>query len=111
MAEVHENFELVSAAFLGAIYEMGRRAKHGDASRSYVSRDVNSDYKLNEETLENMRQHKAGVKHPVLFHHDPTRTDDDLDRIGEQAIARHPGAIVAREGLELVAGVAPVTAG
>ncbi|WP_018698962.1 MBL fold metallo-hydrolase [Amorphus coralli] len=54
---------------------------------------------------------KAGVRHPVMFHHDPCRTDDDLDRIAEQARARHPGAIVARQGLELVAGAAPVEAG
>lgn len=51
---------------------------------------------------------KAGVAHPVIFHHDPKRTDDELDRIGELARARHPGALVARQDMELVAGAQPV---
>jgi phosphoribosyl 1,2-cyclic phosphodiesterase len=49
----------------------------------------------------------AEVKHLVLFHHDPDRTDDDLDRIQADArawLARHaPGVrcTAAYEGLEL----------
>lgn len=44
---------------------------------------------------------EAGVRHPVLFHHDPRRGDDALDAIAEAAAARHPGALVAREGMVL----------
>lgn len=40
----------------------------------------------------------AGVRHPVIFHHAPERTDDMLDIIAAAARARHPGALVAREG-------------
>jgi phosphoribosyl 1,2-cyclic phosphodiesterase len=43
----------------------------------------------------------AGVGRAVLFHHDPARTDDELDRIGAEAAAMRPGTLVAREGLEL----------
>jgi phosphoribosyl 1,2-cyclic phosphodiesterase len=43
----------------------------------------------------------AGVARPVLFHHDPRRTDDQLDAIGEAAAKRHPGALVGREGMVL----------
>ncbi|WP_207455604.1 MBL fold metallo-hydrolase [Azospirillum sp. SYSU D00513] len=43
----------------------------------------------------------AGVGRAVLFHHDPARTDDELDRIGAEAAARRPGTLVAREGVEL----------
>ena len=39
------------------------------------------------------------VKRLALFHHDPVRTDDELDALGEKAAARQPGAFVAREGL------------
>jgi len=42
----------------------------------------------------------ADVRVPVIFHHDPDRSDDDLDKMGEAARARHPGAVVAHEGLE-----------
>jgi phosphoribosyl 1,2-cyclic phosphodiesterase len=43
----------------------------------------------------------AGAKRLAIFHHDPDRSDDALDRIGEQAAADFPGAVVAREGLSL----------
>ena len=43
----------------------------------------------------------AGAKRLVLFHHAPSRTDSDLDRIAADAAARRPGTIVAREGMEL----------
>lgn len=57
---------------------------------------------------------EAGVRHVVLFHHDPSHTDDDLDRIERDA--RDLGARIgvaevsaAREGSEIVLGgsVAP----
>lgn len=40
-----------------------------------------------------------GIKTPVLFHHDPDRSDDELDRIAVTAKERHPGALVAKEGM------------
>ncbi|MCA8929159.1 MAG: MBL fold metallo-hydrolase [Alphaproteobacteria bacterium] len=40
----------------------------------------------------------ADVKRMALFHHDPARTDDDLDELGRIAAARQPGTFVAREG-------------
>ena len=43
----------------------------------------------------------AGVKTLVLFHHDPTHSDDQLDEIARHAQARFSGALVAREGMEL----------
>jgi phosphoribosyl 1,2-cyclic phosphodiesterase len=51
---------------------------------------------------------KAGAKRLVLYHHDPDRSDDALDRIGKEAQAvaderaRGMQVIVAREGMELV---------
>ena len=50
---------------------------------------------------------KAGVRRLVLYHHDPDRSDDALDRIARdaQAAARERAhgmeVVVAREGLEL----------
>lgn len=44
----------------------------------------------------------ANVKVPVLFHHDPNRSDDELDKIGIEAQAAYPGTLVAREGMLLV---------
>lgn len=41
----------------------------------------------------------AGVKTPVIFHHDPTRNDDMLDQLSRDADAAFQGAVVAREGL------------
>lgn len=43
----------------------------------------------------------AGVKRLVLFHHDPARSDEMLDRIAAAAQAALPGTIVASEGLVL----------
>jgi phosphoribosyl 1,2-cyclic phosphodiesterase len=50
--------------------------------------------------------HEAGVKHLVLFHHDPLHGDEDMDRIagdaGELAASVGvPEITVARDGLEL----------
>tara|TARA_R110002096_G_scaffold240209_6_gene431994 strand:- start:608 stop:1462 length:855 start_codon:yes stop_codon:yes gene_type:complete len=44
----------------------------------------------------------ANSKRLVLFHHDPVRTDDDLDELCKTASARQPGTIVATEGQTLV---------
>ncbi len=44
----------------------------------------------------------AGVERLVIFHHRPGRDDEGLKRIGAEAKARFPGAVVARTGLELV---------
>jgi phosphoribosyl 1,2-cyclic phosphodiesterase len=43
----------------------------------------------------------AGVRQLVVFHHDPDHDDDRLDAIGRELDAAMPGAIMAREGLEL----------
>lgn len=43
----------------------------------------------------------AGVKTPVLFHHDPRRCDDELDEIGLAASTAYPGTLVASEGMIL----------
>ncbi|MBP2293903.1 MBL fold metallo-hydrolase [Azospirillum rugosum] len=43
----------------------------------------------------------AGVGRAVIFHHDPKRTDDELDAIAAAAEAARPGTIVAREGMVL----------
>jgi len=43
----------------------------------------------------------AGAKTYVIFHHDPSHTDDVMDRIQEEAQAMRPGTVVAREGLVL----------
>jgi phosphoribosyl 1,2-cyclic phosphodiesterase len=44
----------------------------------------------------------AGVKRLAIFHHDPDHTDDVMARIEAEAVAEWPGALVARDGLELV---------
>ncbi|MEM8853663.1 MAG: MBL fold metallo-hydrolase [Pseudomonadota bacterium] len=44
----------------------------------------------------------AGVAAPVLFHHDPCRTDDALDDLRNTVIAKLPNAEVAREGTRFV---------
>lgn len=44
---------------------------------------------------------RAGVERPVLFHHEPTRTDAALDAIARDARSIHSGAILARDGLVL----------
>jgi phosphoribosyl 1,2-cyclic phosphodiesterase len=43
----------------------------------------------------------AGVKKLVVFHHDPDHDDDRMDAIGREVAAALPGAVVAREGMEL----------
>lgn len=43
----------------------------------------------------------AGVGRAVVFHHDPKRTDADLDAIGAAAEALRPGTLIAREGMTL----------
>jgi phosphoribosyl 1,2-cyclic phosphodiesterase len=43
----------------------------------------------------------ARVKQLVVFHHDPDHDDDRMDAIARDVAAAMPGAIVAREGLEL----------
>lgn len=40
----------------------------------------------------------AGVPLPILFHHDPTRTDDQLDAIAATVKREVPSADVARQG-------------
>lgn len=44
----------------------------------------------------------AGAKRLALFHHDPVRTDFDLDAIEMDVGAEFPGSFAARDGLELV---------
>ena len=43
----------------------------------------------------------AGVKTLVLFHHEPSRTDEELDELGKEAASHQPGTIVAQEGATL----------
>ncbi len=43
----------------------------------------------------------AGVKKLVLFHHDPSRTDTELDALGDEAASHLPGTTVAQEGSTL----------
>ena len=43
----------------------------------------------------------AGVKTLVLFHHEPSRTDEQLDELGKEAASYQPGTIVAQEGATL----------
>lgn len=40
----------------------------------------------------------ASAKQLVLFHHDPSRTDEEMDKIVSEASERRPGTIAAREG-------------
>ena len=44
---------------------------------------------------------QAGAKQLVIFHHDPSHTDDMMDRIAADAAKLRRGTIVAREGLVL----------
>jgi phosphoribosyl 1,2-cyclic phosphodiesterase len=44
---------------------------------------------------------RAGVRQPVVFHHDPSRTDDALDTIRSDLQREMPTAEVAREGMTL----------
>ncbi|MFO0555868.1 MAG: MBL fold metallo-hydrolase, partial [Polyangiaceae bacterium] len=43
----------------------------------------------------------AGIGQLILFHHDPSRTDVDLDELERLAAIRRPGTIAAREGYSL----------
>jgi phosphoribosyl 1,2-cyclic phosphodiesterase len=43
----------------------------------------------------------AKVGRLVVFHHDPDRSDDALDRIAEEAARELPGTVVAREGMTI----------
>lgn len=43
----------------------------------------------------------ADARRLALIHHDPARTDDELDAVAAQASAARPGTLVAREGLTL----------
>lgn len=43
----------------------------------------------------------AGVKHPIMFHHDPNHDDDFLDDVEAQVKAECPKAFLAREGMNL----------
>ncbi|WP_436643444.1 MBL fold metallo-hydrolase [Microbaculum sp. FT89] len=44
---------------------------------------------------------RMDVQMPVIFHHHPDRTDDQLDAYAEAAKRLHPGAVFARQGLEI----------
>jgi len=46
----------------------------------------------------------AGVRQLVLFHHDPTRTDDGVARIEERAREKFDEVVAAREGLTIELG-------
>jgi ribonuclease BN (tRNA processing enzyme) len=43
----------------------------------------------------------AGVSQLVLFHHDPSRTDDGLAALEAEAAKALPGTVAAREGMIL----------
>ena len=45
---------------------------------------------------------EAGVGALVIFHHDPNKDDDDMDRIAHLVKKMRPGSIVASEGMVLV---------
>lgn len=45
----------------------------------------------------------AGVGRLVLFHHDPSHTDEMMDEIAAEANALRPGTLAAREGMVLEA--------
>ncbi len=43
----------------------------------------------------------ANIRQIALFHHDPSHTDAQMNAIDREASAAHPGAFVAREGMEI----------
>jgi phosphoribosyl 1,2-cyclic phosphodiesterase len=45
---------------------------------------------------------EAGVKELILFHHDPDRDDQAIDRLQAEARARFPNTRAAAEGLEII---------
>jgi phosphoribosyl 1,2-cyclic phosphodiesterase len=44
----------------------------------------------------------AGVDRLVLFHHDPERSDDEVDALERRAALARPGTVAAREGERIV---------
>lgn len=48
---------------------------------------------------------RTGAKRLLCTHHEPTRNDDDLERVFAEALARHPDpgceVLLAREGMEI----------
>ncbi len=47
----------------------------------------------------------AGVRRVVIFHHEPTHSDDFLDRMAEKVKEAFPLAVMAKEGLVLPVGI------
>ncbi|MEM7553311.1 MAG: MBL fold metallo-hydrolase [Cyanobacteria bacterium P01_A01_bin.84] len=47
----------------------------------------------------------ANVKTLVIFHHDPAHNDKFLDKVGEEAAEKFPGAVMAKEGMVLTVPV------
>jgi len=47
----------------------------------------------------------AGVKRVVIFHHEPTHSDDFLDRMAKKVKEAFPLAVMAKEGLVLPVGI------
>lgn len=49
--------------------------------------------------------HRIGARRLLCTHHEPTRSDDDLEKVFAEALARHPDpgceVLLAREGLEI----------
>jgi phosphoribosyl 1,2-cyclic phosphodiesterase len=49
---------------------------------------------------------RIGAKRLICTHHEPTRSDDDLEKVFAEALSRHPAPgceiMLAREGLEIV---------
>lgn len=52
----------------------------------------------------------AGVKKLVIFHHDPSHDDDFLDNVAAAARERFVGAVMAKEGMEIVLERSPISA-
>ncbi|NJN31182.1 MAG: MBL fold metallo-hydrolase [Synechococcales cyanobacterium RM1_1_8] len=50
----------------------------------------------------------AGVKQLVIFHHDPAHNDDFLDNVAAAVQERCMGAVMAREGMEIVLQRSPI---
>jgi phosphoribosyl 1,2-cyclic phosphodiesterase len=45
---------------------------------------------------------EANVRHLALFHHDPMRSDDEVEAIERESQALLPTSFMAREGMELI---------
>lgn len=45
---------------------------------------------------------KAKARRLILFHHSPSKTDNDLERLERKIEAARPGTLIAREGLEIM---------